>query len=66
MSDALTYSEAYEELQQIVREMEEGEISVDQLAEKTKRATVLIARCRQVLTETEEDVEKILAELKEK
>jgi exodeoxyribonuclease VII small subunit len=34
------YTEAFEELQEIVSDMEDGNISVDELAEKVKRATV--------------------------
>jgi exodeoxyribonuclease VII small subunit len=43
--------------------MENGEISVDELAIKVKRATELIAFCKQKLTSTEQDVEAILKEL---
>ena len=42
-----TYTEAFDELQQLVQEMENGEISVDELAIKVKRATELIAFCKQ-------------------
>jgi exodeoxyribonuclease VII small subunit len=58
-----TYTEAFDELQQLVQEMENGEISVDELAIKVKRATELIAICKQKLTSTEQDVEAILKEL---
>jgi len=57
------YTEAYEELQKIVTEIEQGEISVDELSEKVKRASRLIAICKNKLTTTEEDVNKILQEL---
>jgi exodeoxyribonuclease VII small subunit len=63
MKDTPTYSEAFEELQTIVREIEEGEISVDQLSEKVKRAAALIAICREKLSATEEDVSQILKDL---
>ena len=63
MKDTPTYSEAFEELQTIVREIEEGEISVDQLSEKVKRAAALIAICREKLSATEEDVSHILKDL---
>jgi exodeoxyribonuclease VII small subunit len=58
-----TYTEAFDELQQLVQEMENGEISVDELAIKVKRATELIAFCKQKLTSTEQNVEAILKEL---
>ena len=61
-----TYQEAYEELEMIVNEIEGGEISVDELSEKVKRAAKLIKTCKNKLTSTEEDVNKILKELQEK
>ena len=61
-----TYQEAYEELEMIVDEIEGGEISVDELSEKVKRAAKLIKTCKNKLTSTEEDVNKILQELQEK
>ena len=65
MSEKINYTQAFEELQQIVIEIEEGEISVDELAEKVKRATQLIKICKTKLTTTEEDVYQILKELEE-
>ena len=63
MNDTANYTEAYEELQRIVSEIENGEISVDELSEKVKRATQLIRICKLKLTTTEEDVNKILRDL---
>jgi exodeoxyribonuclease VII small subunit len=63
MAEKINYTEAFEELQEIVSQIEEGEISVDELSEKVKRAAMLIKVCRQKLTSTEEDVNKILKEL---
>lgn len=63
MNDKPNYTEAYEELQSIVSEIEEGEISVDELSEKVKRAALLIKVCKNKLTATEGDVNKILKEL---
>jgi len=57
------YTQAFEELQQIVSEIEAGEISVDELSEKVKRAALLINICKTKLANTEEDVNKILQEL---
>lgn len=59
------YTAAFEELQQIVTEIEEGEISVDELSEKVKHAALLIKICKNKLTQTEEDVNQILKELDE-
>ncbi len=63
MKDKITYTDAFDELQTIVTEIEAGEISVDELAEKVKRAAELIRVCKAKLTSTEEDVNMILREL---
>ncbi|NEU07742.1 exodeoxyribonuclease VII small subunit [Flavihumibacter sp. R14] len=57
------YKEAFEELQLIVSEIEQGEISVDELSDKVKRAAQLIKICKTKLSTTEEDVNVILKEL---
>lgn len=61
----LKYTEAFEELQQIVVDIEDGEITVDELSLKVKRAAELIKICKQKLSSTEEDVNVILRELEE-
>lgn len=63
MSEKIKYTEAYEELQQIVSDIEDGEIGVDELSKKVKRAAELIKICKAKLTETENDVNQILKEL---
>ena len=63
MSGELNYTKAFDELQQIVADIEDGEISVDELSEKVKRASALITICKSKLTSTEEDVNQILKEL---
>lgn len=63
MNDQPDYTEAFEELKQIVAEIEGGNISIDQLSEKVKRASLLIKICKNKLSSTEEDVNQILKEL---
>lgn len=63
MSEELNYKIAFDELQQIVNEMESGSISIDELSTKVKRAIELIAICKRKLTSTEEDVNAILKAL---
>lgn len=65
MDQEINYTKAFEELQIIVSEIEKGEISVDALSDKVKRAAALIKICRKKLTSTEEDVNQILRELDE-
>ena len=56
----MKYNKALEELEQIVAEIENEEISVDELAEKVERASKLIEACKGILSKTEAEVEKIL------
>ncbi len=63
MEDITNYASAFAELQAIVTEIEQGEISVDELAHKVKRAANLIKFCKAKLTTTEEDVSAILRDL---
>jgi exodeoxyribonuclease VII small subunit len=63
MKETKTYQEAFEELQLLVRKMENAEISVDELAEMIKRATLLINICKKKLTDTEEEVKILLEKL---
>jgi exodeoxyribonuclease VII small subunit len=63
MENQMNYTDAFDELQQIVEHMENGEITVDELSLKVKRAAELIKICKQKLTTTEEDVNQILKEL---
>lgn len=63
MNEQPSYTTAFDELQVIVAEIENGEISVDELSEKVKRASLLIRICKAKLTSTEEDIEKILKDL---
>jgi exodeoxyribonuclease VII small subunit len=64
MEKKISYTEAIKELELIVTEIEQGEISIDILSEKVKKASELIKICKDKLTATEEDVSKILGELK--
>jgi len=61
----LNYTQAIEELEAIVNEIEKAEIGVDDLAVKVKRASELIRLCRKTLHTTETEVENILKDLKE-
>jgi exodeoxyribonuclease VII small subunit len=64
MENKISYTDAIQELETIVSEMENEEISVDDLAEKVKRASLLIRICKDKLTKTEEEVNEVLKELK--
>jgi exodeoxyribonuclease VII small subunit len=64
MDKQVSYSEAISELELIVTEIEQGEITIDTLSEKVKRAAELIKICKTKLSSTEDDVNKILGEIK--
>ncbi|GEM_PF-74323 len=57
---ATNYSSSYEELQQILQALEQGEIDVDELSVKVKRAAELIEFCQSRLKETEVEVKKVI------
>lgn len=63
MKTEINYVKAFEELQEIISEIETGEISVDELSTKVNRAGELIKICKNKLTSTEGDVKKILNDL---
>ncbi|MEI6755231.1 MAG: exodeoxyribonuclease VII small subunit [Paludibacter sp.] len=59
-----TYTEAVAELEQILAELENSaEVNMELIAEKVKRAAVLMEFCKKQLHELDTDLEKILAEL---
>lgn len=63
METNLTYESAYLELVQISKEIENESVSVDVLADKVKRASLLITFCQNRLRSTETEVNKIIAQM---
>jgi len=63
MKKELTYTEAFGQLQAIVKKMEDADISVDDLADHIKQASELIKICKDKLTKIEQEVNKNIAEL---
>jgi len=62
---ALTYNEVIAEIEDILVQMENEEMDVDELSAKVKKVSELLKTCRKKLTQTEEEVEKILSEMSE-
>ena len=60
--DSLTYEAAMKRLETLAREMEAGEVPIDQLATKLKEAQKLLTFCKDKLTRAEAEVQKLLAE----
>ncbi|WP_149914773.1 exodeoxyribonuclease VII small subunit [Sphingobacterium cavernae] len=63
MESNYNYIDAFNELQQIVADIEIGDVNVDELASKIKRASELIAVCKAKLIASEEEVERLLSQL---
>lgn len=59
----LTYSQALNELEKIVKEIESEEVDVDILAEKIKRASQILTFCKGKLRTAEDEVKKVLTEM---
>ena len=62
MNEEVKYEEALTQLETIVRKMEQNEYDIDELAAQLKTAQRLIKFCKDKLTKTEEELQKIQAE----
>ena len=56
----IKYEEAVSQLEQIVANLEEGELNIDDLSSELKKAQKLITLCKQRLTKPDEEIQKIL------
>ena len=59
----ISYDQTLEELQIILSELENEEISIDDLAIKIKRAGELVLFCKEKLRNTEADIQDVLKDL---
>lgn len=59
----LTYNQAVNELDAILRTMQSDTCDIDKLTAYTRRATELLKECRARLTTTDEELRSILADL---
>lgn len=53
---SLTFEEAFEQLQQIVEQIEQGEVGLEESIGRYERGMKLIAHCRRVLQKAEQKV----------
>ena len=58
-----TYAEAIAVIEDILNQIEKGELDVDDLATKVKQAAGLLNFCREKLFATEKELDKILQEM---
>lgn len=59
----ISYSEAVLEIEDILQQIENGELDIDILSEKVKRVSYLLKHCKKKLTQTETEVQKILDDI---
>ena len=59
MNETMKYEEALAQLETIVRKMEQNEYDIDELAAQLKTAQQLIKFCKDKLTKTEDELQKI-------
>lgn len=62
-NDEMTYAAALAELEAILASLRGDQCDVDTLAERTARAAELLKLCRSRLTRTEDELQKVLADL---
>lgn len=61
MSEEMTYRKAMDEMEALLNDMEQPDIDVELLSEKVRRVGVLLAFCKEKLSKSESEIEKILA-----
>ena len=62
MNEEVKYEDALAQLETIVRKMEQNDYDIDELAAQLKTAQQLIKFCKDKLTKTEEELQKIQTE----
>lgn len=60
--ETIKYEQAVAELEEIVRKMENNQYDIDSMTEQLKRAQMLVKLCKDKLTKTNEEINKILNE----
>ena len=63
MKKEILYTDAINELEEIVSSIENEDVNVDELSVKVKRAAELIKVCKNKLQTTEEEVNSILKDI---
>ena len=58
MKKELTYNEAFSKLEELVEQLEEGDIQLDKLSEKVKQANEFISICETKLRSIDNEVKE--------
>jgi exodeoxyribonuclease VII small subunit len=56
----MKYEEEVKRLEQIVQQMERGDLDIDQLTEQLKEAQRIIKSCKDKLTKTDAEIKQLL------
>jgi len=56
----ISYKDAVKEIEEIISKIESGELNVDQLTDKVKRASLLLDICRKKLKTVDEEISRII------
>lgn len=64
ISETMNYTSAIKELEEIVNKLQSPECEVDQMCELTQRSVELLKFCREKLTKTDEELSKLLENIK--
>lgn len=62
ISKDMTYEDALAKIEEIVSELEQKEVSIDELMQRVEFAKKLVDFCQDKLTKTEKEIEKIIEE----
>jgi exodeoxyribonuclease VII small subunit len=63
MAKKITYSQALEQINQIIEEIENGEIDIDELSKHLEKAKQLFAFCQNKLKQTKDSVDNMLNDI---
>lgn len=59
----LSFNEAVKKIEEILKNIENGDLDVDKLSEEVKTASELIRQCQKKLKTTEEEINNIFRDL---
>ena len=65
MKETMTYTEAKNQLEEIVNDLQNNQLTVDELSSKIKEAVSLINFCKKKLRSVDSEVNKILKNTEE-
>lgn len=61
--EEMTYTQAVNELEELVKKMQDPECSIDNLSQYTKRSKELLEFCKKRLTATDDELKRILGDI---